>query len=597
MIYKLIILLSFMTLSLYAAQLDSKIIDADNSTLEALYKQVEMKKQTDSDTLLQKVLIKKLESFDTEYKVNGDVNTTITGEVEYRKLLKNYYLNMQELFVAKASLENTEHTLLLLQENLESSDKVESILTQQLQYAYHKKKLLYSKNKVAGLQKAVDTQKELISSNLMRIKIDKKSLENDLSISYTSEKKLLELITKLKLEKEKFQLLDNLKETNDVIAMIETEQKKLQEVKEKQLAQKFLYFTLYLQQKNEKVFDIQTEIKTILNQMLLSPEFKNSVLNFINSLSSEHMGVLTTITASTNQSIQESITDLLNMLNKTLFSINDVEISFLKLMVAVLIFVFGFYLGGSYKKYIRFVSTKSEVISGSTTILLSNLGYYIIVIIGLFISLNTLGINLSSVALIAGALSVGIGFGLQNIVSNFISGLILMFEKSVKIHDYVELSDTLRGRITDIRMRSTVITTNANIDVIVPNQNFIQNNVVNWTMNDSIKRFDMHFGVAYGADIKQVIQVIEDAVKNSTFSDVYVSKERVTRVLMTGMGDSSVNFTLNVWIKGNEIFNPKRTESRFLILIYEALYEHNITIPFPQLDLHIKKDEESPINV
>ncbi|BCD61012.1 MULTISPECIES: mechanosensitive ion channel family protein [unclassified Nitratiruptor] len=163
-----------------------------------------------------------------------------------------------------------------------------------------------------------------------------------------------------------------------------------------------------------------------------------------------------------------------------------------------------------------------------------------------------------------------------------------MFERSIKIGDFVEIDENLRGRISDIRMRSTTITTNDNIDVIVPNQDLIQNRVINWTMNDDIRRFRIPFGVAYGTDAKKVIQVIKDAVKNSGFGDIYEDSKRKTRVIMTSMGDSSVNFELLVWIKGKEALYPRRTTSRFLILIYETLNRHGIEIPFPQRDLHIK---------
>ena len=282
----------------------------------------------------------------------------------------------------------------------------------------------------------------------------------------------------------------------------------------------------------------------------------------------------------------------ITILTKPIFSINDIEVSALKIFISLLVLVLGFLIGGYYKVHIQKISYKRHAISSATKTIFANLGYYTILLISLLIALNIIGINLSSIALVAGALSVGIGFGLQNIVSNFVSGLILMFERSVKVGDYVELSDTLRGHIIDIRMRSTILNTNANIDVIVPNQNFIQNSVINWTMNDNIKRFDIPFGVAYGTKPQLVMDVITKAVADADYDDVYITDDRQTRVIMTGMGNSSVNFELMVWIQGENIFRPRRTTSRFLVLIYDTLYENNIQIPFPQLDLHIKNNEK-----
>ena len=319
-------------------------------------------------------------------------------------------------------------------------------------------------------------------------------------------------------------------------------------------------------------------ILTLLHVTLLSSETDNTKT------------LVHDIKKSTEQGIDTIKTSTLDMITKPIFVINGTDISLLKLGASFTIFILGFLIGGYYKSHFQRITTQKSSLSSSTRTLLANLGYYIIIVISFFIALNVVGINLSSIALVAGALSVGIGFGLQNIVSNFVSGLILMFERSVKVGDFVELSDSLRGHIVDIRMRSTVLCTNSNINVIVPNQNFIQNNVINWTMNDDIKRFEIPFGVAYGTKPQLVIDAIIEAVNNSNYRDIYTSPTQFTRVIMTSMGDSSVNFDLFIWIKGNEILYPNRTTSRFLILIYDTLYANNIAIPFPQLDLHIKKN-------
>ncbi|MCD6259715.1 MAG: mechanosensitive ion channel [Helicobacteraceae bacterium] len=277
-----------------------------------------------------------------------------------------------------------------------------------------------------------------------------------------------------------------------------------------------------------------------------------------------------------------------DLFTATLFTINAAQISILKIFIALGIFVLGFFVGGFYKKQIKRMVLAKSRINFSTGTIISNLGYYTIILISFFSALNILGIDLSSFALVAGALSVGIGFGLQNIVSNFVSGIILMFERSVKVGDYIEINDTLLGHVVDIKMRATIIRTNSNINIIIPNQNFIQNNVINWTMNDNIKRFNIPFGVAYGTDPQEVIDVITEAVKQSGFKDIYTSNERSTSVIMTGMGRSSVDYELSVWIYGKETLAPRRTLSRFSILIYNALYANDIKIPFPQQDIYIR---------
>jgi len=225
-------------------------------------------------------------------------------------------------------------------------------------------------------------------------------------------------------------------------------------------------------------------------------------------------------------------------------------------------------------------------------------GHYFIFIITFFIALNVLGIDLSSIALVAGALSVGIGFGLQNIISNFVSGIILMVERSIRIGDYIEVDDNTRGRVIDIRMRSIIVNTTSNIDIIIPNQSLVENRVINWSMNDKIKRFEIPFGVAYGTSPDNVIKIVLEAVEKSDCKSIYISKDKYTKVVMTEMGDSSINFELFVWISGKEIFYSKSITSKFLILIYNALNENSIEIPFPQQDIHIRSLDKSifPLN-
>ena len=203
--------------------------------------------------------------------------------------------------------------------------------------------------------------------------------------------------------------------------------------------------------------------------------------------------------------------------------------------------------------------------------------------------LDTIGLDLSSFAVIAGALSVGIGFGLQNIIANFISGVILFFEKSIKIGDFLQISDTLSGRVTDIRMRSIIIRTNDNRDVIVPNQTFIQEQVINWTLSDDIRRMHVPFGVAYGSDIDKVKTVILDALEKSDIEYIRYDQEKQPQVVMKAMSASSVDFELRVWVHGDNTVKPSGTMDSFLVLLYKTLYAHRIEIPFPQLDVHIHK--------
>ncbi len=305
--------------------------------------------------------------------------------------------------------------------------------------------------------------------------------------------------------------------------------------------------------------------------------------------------MIKTLEGESVEDIKEQLLDIWSFINKPVFNINNTPISIFKIIIAIIIFIIGFFISKGYKHYIRRL-TLNKNLSESTQTLLINLGQYFIFIITFFIALNVLGIDLSSIALVAGALSVGIGFGLQNIISNFVSGIILMIERSIKIGDYLEIDDNTRGRVTDIKMRSITVNTNSNIDITIPNQSLIENRVINWSMNDKIKRFEIPFGVAYGVSPDEVIEIVLKAVEELDYKSIFTSKSRYTKVIMTGMGDSSINFELFVWIAGKDIYYPKSVMSKFYILIYNALNEHGIEIPFPQQDIHIRSLDNSIVS-
>ncbi len=279
-----------------------------------------------------------------------------------------------------------------------------------------------------------------------------------------------------------------------------------------------------------------------------------------------------------------------DMLNKTLIEFDGHAITVLFIAKFFTILTIGLAIAWLYKNKVAKSNLFKSKLSTSTQTLIGNIGYYFIIFLSVVISLNSIGLNLSSLAVVAGALSVGIGFGLQNIVSNFISGIILMFEKSVNVGDYVELENGVRGTVSEIRLRSTVVTTNEHIDVIVPNSNFIQNTVTNLTLNDEILRLRIPFGVAYGTDV----QLVKDTVLKEVLEDESLPHKKddplkLPRLWMTMMNASSVDFELVVWVEGDDTRKRRTMTSIYLIKIYETLNKHNITIPFPQMDLHVKE--------
>ncbi len=277
-------------------------------------------------------------------------------------------------------------------------------------------------------------------------------------------------------------------------------------------------------------------------------------------------------------------------LEYSLLTFDGKDITLLYLINISLIILIGFTIAWFYKYKIVNGKKISQKVSIATRTLLGSLGYYFIIFITLVTALNSAGLNLSSLAVVAGALSVGIGFGLQNIVSNFISGIILMFEKSIIVGHYVELTNGVRGTVREIQLRATIVTTNEQIDVIVPNSEFIQNSVTNLTLNNEILRLRIPFGVAYGTTVEQVQKAVLDEINaDTTLPHIKENEQFKPKLWMVSMNASSVDFELVIWVEGEDTKKRKTCISIYLTKIYALLYKHSISIPFPQMDVHLKK--------
>lgn len=216
---------------------------------------------------------------------------------------------------------------------------------------------------------------------------------------------------------------------------------------------------------------------------------------------------------------------------------------------------------------------------------------YVLIIIGLVIIIQTSGINLSALGILMGALGVGIGFGLQNITSNFISGIIILFERPIKVGDRVEIDD-LKGNVVEISARATTINTNDNITVIVPNSDFINSRVINWSHNE--KRIRLSFPVGFPI---MKIRSDQELLTQIALSNPGVLKTPPPYVLFDELGDSSLNFKLLVWTT-DYINKPMILKSELYYEIFRRFREKGIEIPYPQRDLHLRTgwDQHGPVS-
>ena len=212
---------------------------------------------------------------------------------------------------------------------------------------------------------------------------------------------------------------------------------------------------------------------------------------------------------------------------------------------------------------------------------ISTLSYYTVVVIGLLVALAASGFETSQFAIIFGALSVGIGFGLQNVVNNFVSGLILMFERPIQPGDVVEVSGT-SGRVRSIGMRATTLTTFEGADVVVPNGTLLSEKLINWTLSDMTRRVDVEVGVAYGSDPRHVLALLTEIAAGTPG----ISQDPAPAVLFMRFGANALEFSIRAWTGDFNNWVTIRTE--MTTRVYEALRREGIEIPFPQHDLHLR---------
>lgn len=277
-------------------------------------------------------------------------------------------------------------------------------------------------------------------------------------------------------------------------------------------------------------------------------------------------------------------------LEHEIVAIGTFSVSSYQVVTAILIIILGLILAKVAGRALSRVASMRGNLAAAQIYTITRLLSYTIYVLAGFAALSALGITFDKIAIVAGALSVGVGFGLQNIVNNFVSGIILLFEKTLRVGDFVELDNGTVGEVRAIKIRSTLIRTLSNEDILVPNSQFVSSQVTNWTLDDDYRRMAVEFGVAYGTDPHKLIAAVSEAA--ARHPDAVKEETKAPGVIFTGFGDSSLNFKLVVWVKGELVKKPGLAISNFLLLIHDVLKENDIEVPFPQRDLHIRSGLE-----
>jgi len=265
-------------------------------------------------------------------------------------------------------------------------------------------------------------------------------------------------------------------------------------------------------------------------------------------------------------------------------------ISVQKIVVALIILAVG-WLAARYiaRRTRRFVMSRFHADAGVASQVQKGVFYFLAVLV-VFVALTTVEIPLTVFAYLGGALAIGVGFGAQNLINNFISGLILLMERPIKVGDIVDV-DGIRGRVVNIGSRCSQVRRFDGIDMLVPNSSFLEKNVTNWTLSDLVIRFSVSVGVAYGSPIREVSHLMRKAVEEHG----KVLKEPEPVIVFEEFGDNALVFTAYFWLEITTMMDQRVVASDIRFRIDKLFREAGICIAFPQRDVHL--DSQRPVQI
>ena len=605
----------------FAAEVNKNLFAESNASIEIqkINSHIANNLSTDpheqNDISIQKLFLKKIEALaNTKDKPTLEAYSLPAGKELSQKEFIDYFdaiaMNLNLMLKYTDNEKALHKRLYAIKENLKSlaPDQKNEILQGQLEYAYFKWQEIFNSRNIKKYKENLENEKKRFISVFLRTKIDVKELEKltdkqNIELQNLYQKKVY---LELRLEKETILVASKTKE--NVIG----ENTLLNELGDKDKNWKYNFVldelksinasiskvlkaknnTLILRQINNlQKSDLESYIivREVMDSLTadLSDNDKHIYMiekKMLEWLKYEHIDDITAVLYDFQAWLDKSYENILKVINTPLFYQNNKPIGisdFLKMFITIFI---GFLLAKFYKLRIAAMQKRIHFIQKQSFKIIGNIGYYIIVLVAFAISLSNIGLDLSSLSLVAGALSVGIGFGLKEVVGNFVSGIILMVERSVKIGDFVEIENSIAGNIIDIRMRSVTIKTSSNVDVVVPNSALVQQSFTNYTLDEPVRRLSIPFTVAYGVPFEQVNDIIMQALQESELQYIRNSKEYNSQVIMAGMDERGVNYTLFVYV---DTYGPN-ARSSFFRIVYKALLDNKLPIPSPRLDVSVK---------
>jgi small-conductance mechanosensitive channel len=282
-----------------------------------------------------------------------------------------------------------------------------------------------------------------------------------------------------------------------------------------------------------------------------------------------------------------ALDNVVGFLDGLAFSLGKVRISLLAAIKAAALLAFMLWLANWLSAFMERRLRTLPRLTPSVQLLFGKLFKIALFTIAVLFALSSVGIDVTALAVFTGAVGVGIGFGLQAVISNFVAGIIILIEKSLKVGDFVEFASGVRGEVREINIRYTVVTTNDNIDILVPNSEFVSGLVTNWTHGDGHRRLRLPFAAAYGTD-KDLVRKAGLEAAAAVDHTLTGQPRREPQVWLVGFGDSSLNFELVVWVKPEAVKRPGAASAAYYWALETALGKYGVEIPFPQRDLRIR---------
>ncbi len=286
---------------------------------------------------------------------------------------------------------------------------------------------------------------------------------------------------------------------------------------------------------------------------------------------------------------------VINALDSIGIPTGETTLSIWRIFKVIVLLTLFFWLANKISSFMQSQIQATTSIAPSLRVLFSKISSFVLFGAAILFALKTVGIDLTAFAVFTGALGVGLGFGLQKIISNFISGIILLLDKSLKPGDVIEVeigNGTTYGWVDKLGLRYTSVTTRDGTETLIPNETFITNPVTNWSFSHSKVRRKMPIGVAYDTDVEKAIELCVEAAK----SIPRVINDPAPVCQLRGFGDSSVDLEVRFWLK-DPSGGVKNVESQVNLAIWKLFREHNIEIPFPQRDVNLRSVDGVPLEI